>query len=81
MITPKRPSNKTKVPNATSVLLAILVEGAGLVAVTAIAGISDQMANLMIVFVIGIFLLWLTFHSEQVSSLNNWVGRIEGAAK
>lgn len=61
------------------VLLALLVEVGGLAIVTAVAGISDPMANIMLLFILGVALLWMVTHAAQLNGIFNMLGNIEKA--
>lgn len=65
--------------NASDVLLALLVEAGGLVIVTVVAGINDQVANLMLLFIAGIWLLWMINHTGEVTKLSTILSNIEKA--
>lgn len=65
---------------ASEVLLALLVESAGLVIVVGAAGISDGIANMMLVFMVGLWLLFLIMHQSGVQTLSNSLTGIEKAA-
>lgn len=65
---------------AADALLAMLIEIGGLVVVTVVAGISDSIANLMIIFIIGIAILWAVTHYAQLSGLITALNNAEKAA-
>jgi len=64
---------------AADILLALILEVGGLAIITAVAGISDQMGNLMALLVFGVFLLWLMNNTSKVSGLLNSINRVEKA--
>ena len=64
---------------ASDILLALILEVGGLAIITAVAGISDQMGNLMALLVFGVFLLWLMNNTSKVSGLLNSINRVEKA--
>lgn len=63
--------------NPSDILLALVVEVGGLAIVTAVAGISDGMANIMLIMVIGIAMLWMFTHQADLNALSNLIGNIE----
>jgi hypothetical protein len=64
-------------PHAPSdVLLAMLVEAGGLALVVTIAGISDRMATMMLILVIGIWLLWGLKHASALTQINTGLNNI-----
>jgi len=65
--------------NPSDILLALLVEVGGLAIVTAVAGISDGMANIMLITIIGIAMLWAFTHTAEMNALVNVLGNIEKA--
>jgi len=64
---------------AADILLALILEVGGLAIITAVAGISEQMGNLMMLLVFGVFLLWLMNNTSKVSGLLNSINRVEKA--
>jgi UPF0716 family protein affecting phage T7 exclusion len=66
---------------AAETLLAMLIEVAGIVIVVTVAGISDKLANLMLVFAIGLWLLFLIMHTEDVTKFSDVLSNIERGAK
>lgn len=59
--------------------LALMVELAGVIILTLVAGLSDEVAGLIIVFLIGLWLLWLIKHAEVSGWLNGLFGRVQKA--
>jgi hypothetical protein len=62
---------------AADILLALLVEVGGLVVITAVAGISDEVANLMMVFVVGVGILWMIQHTAELGKLTGYLANAE----
>jgi hypothetical protein len=73
-------ASSAQMTQAADILLALFVEVGGLVVVTIVAGISDQVANLMIVFVVGIAILWAILHYSELTGLINMLNNAEKAA-
>ena len=63
--------------NPSDILLALVVEIGGLAIVTAVAGISDGMANIMLITIIGIALIWMFSHPADLKALSDLVANIE----
>lgn len=61
------------------IALAMLVELAGIVIITLVAGISDEVANIIILFLIGLWLLWMMKHVQQTGFLNQLLLRVQKA--
>jgi hypothetical protein len=61
------------------IALALMVELAGVVILTLVAGVSDEAAGLIIVFLIGLWLLWLIKHAEFSGWINGLFGRVQKA--
>lgn len=61
------------------IALALMVELAGVIILTLAAGLSDEMAGLILVFLIGLWLLWLIKHAQVSGWLNGLFGRIQKA--
>lgn len=57
--------------NSSNLVLALIVEGVGLGVITLLAGISDDVGTIMVVFVIGVWLLWLVNHPGVQSYVTN----------
>lgn len=73
-------STQAGLTQASHILLAIVLEVGGLAIVTAVAGISDGMANIMLVLMIGLVLLWMVTHASEVAALQNLALNIEEGA-
>lgn len=67
--------------NAHGVLLALLVEAGGIVVVVTVAGLSDSVANLLILFSAGLWLLYLVMNADQVAGFADALTNIESGAK
>lgn len=76
---PNTPSNPTA--RSADIVLGLLVEAGGLVVLTVVAGISDKAANVMLILMVGVWMLWLVTNSGQVTELGNMFSRIEANAK
>jgi hypothetical protein len=74
-------ANTVKDKTPSDILLAVMLEVGGLAIVTAVAGISDAMENLMLVFLVGITILWLFTHAGAFQGLLNSINRAEKAAE
>jgi hypothetical protein len=71
----------TTKPGPAEALLALLVEVTGVVIVVTIAGINDKTATLMLIFAIGLWMLFLITHTHEVTRFSNVLSGIEGSAK
>ena len=60
----------------SDVLLALLVETGGLALIVTLAGISDSLANIMIVLMVGEWILCLVNHTGEVTTMNNMLNNI-----
>lgn len=63
------PSAAPIISSAHAALLAVLVEAGGLAVVIFIAGTDDSIASLALLFILGIFLLFLVMHPVEVSTV------------
>lgn len=72
-------SGSNSTAQAGDILLAMILEIGGLAIVTAVAGISDGMANLMLLLVFGIFMLWLINNTTKLSGFMNSITNVEKA--
>jgi hypothetical protein len=78
-----KPKNTKPGPTTTQahdVLLALLIEATGIVIVVTVAGISDSVANLMLVFAIGLWLVFLVMNAETVAGFTSKLTNIESGA-
>ena len=57
--------------NSSNLVLALIVEGFGLGVVTLLAGTSDDVGTVMVVFMVGLWLLWLINHPGVQSYVTN----------
>lgn len=62
---------------AATEILALALELGGLAIVIAVAGISEGMETLMMVFVIGVALLWLLLNYSHFNGLLNSISNVE----
>ena len=67
--------------DATSALLALLVEIGGLIVVIMIAGMSDSIGNLMLIIMFGILLLFMVMNYQEVGDITAKLLNLEGAAQ
>lgn len=65
----------------TDALFALMLESLGIVIVVVIAGINDKIANLILVFIIGLWILFLVENYQLVSNTATKIANIEGGAK
>lgn len=68
-ISSQPPAAAPIISSAHAAILAILVEAGGLAVVIFVAGTDDSMASLMLLFVAGIFLLFIVMHPAEVQSV------------
>jgi len=59
----------TGISSPHAAILALLVEAGVLAIVIMIAGVNDDLANLILIFMGGLLLLFIIMHSSQVSEL------------
>ncbi len=71
----------TQAQNAQNadIVLALAVEGVGLVAAVMIAGISDDIGTAVLVFMIGLWLVWLFMHGSDLQAIANLQNRVQKA--
>jgi uncharacterized membrane protein len=62
----------------SDVLLALIVEGTGIGVLTLLAGISDDVGTVIVVFMTGLFLLFLINHQNFQSYITNVLARTQG---
>lgn len=55
----------------TEVLLALIVEGVGIGFITLLAGVSDDVGTIFVVFMVGLWLLFLFNHQGVQSYVSN----------
>lgn len=84
-LTPSSPNSGSgsapvNVSGAHAAIVAVFIEMAGLAIVILIAGVNDEIANLMLIFMVGLLLLMIIMHSSQVSSLFGTLTNKEQAA-
>ncbi len=65
---------------ATHVLLALLVQTGGLVIAVTVAGIDDSIANLMILLMVGLLLLFMIMNAQAFTGITNMLTNIERGA-
>jgi hypothetical protein len=65
---------------ATHVLLALAVQTGGLVIATTIAGLDDNVGNLMVLLMVGILLLFMIMNAERFTGIVNSLTNIEQGA-
>jgi hypothetical protein len=65
---------------ATHVLLALAVQAGGLVIATTIAGLDDNVGNLMVLLMVGILLLFMIMNAERFTGIVNSLTNIEQGA-
>lgn len=67
---------------ATHVLLALLLQTGGLIVAVTIAGIDDTVANLILLIMISLLILFMIMNASQFSGIVNILTNAEtGAAK
>jgi hypothetical protein len=66
---------------AVDALLAVIVQTGGIAIVVIIAGFNDTVANLMIVFIVGLWILFLVMHPDIVGKYSNVLTNIQTGAK
>ena len=70
---------KSSSANAGNIVFAIAIEAVGVGALVLIAGINDNAANIALVVMAGLFLLWMIKHESETAAFSNFLGRIEKA--
>lgn len=61
------------------IALALMVELGGVLILTLIAGINDEVANIVLLFLIGLWILWLIKHATETGYLNQLFARVQKA--
>jgi hypothetical protein len=68
-------ATKPKAPaTGEDVIIKTIIELLGVGLLALIAGISDEVGNVMVVIMAGIMLIWLMTHSQQLQSI---VGKVK----
>jgi Mg2+/citrate symporter len=57
--------------NSSNLVLALIVEGVGLGVITLLAGASDDVGTVMVVFMVGLWLLFLVNHPNVQTFVSN----------
>ena len=70
-------SSSGSTAGASKVLLALIVESAGLFIAVQVAGFSKDVGNLMLIFMFGILTLFLIMHWTEVNEFANWSLNVE----
>lgn len=63
-------------PNASDTLLAVGVEGIAVALFTLLAGANDQIGSFVLMFMVGMWILFLVTNGNAVSRITNTVGNI-----
>lgn len=58
-------------------LLALIVESAGVFLAVMIAGMSPDAGTLVVIFMVGILLVFLVMHASQVNEAATWILNVE----
>jgi hypothetical protein len=62
--------------NATDAILSLAVEGLAVGLLSLLASSSDDLGKIVVVFMIGLWMIWLVTNGKTVSRLANAVGNI-----
>jgi hypothetical protein len=65
---------------ATHVLLAMIVQTGGIVIATVIAGVDDTVANLMILLMVGLLLLFMIMNYQKFAGIVDMLTNVEQGA-
>lgn len=65
---------------ATHVLIALLLQAGGLVIAVTVAGIDDAVANLIIIIMVGLLLLFMIMNASKFSGMVNILTNAETGA-
>jgi hypothetical protein len=65
--------------NSSNLVLALIVEGVGIGVLTLLAGTSDDVGTIVIVFMVGLWLLFLINHQGIQSYITNVFKNAQGA--
>lgn len=65
---------------ATHVLLALLLQAGGLVIVITLAGIDDTVANLMLLLMVGLLLLFMIMNAQKFTGIIDTLTNVEQGA-
>lgn len=80
MTTKQTPDEKTT-SSANEALLALGIEAVGIIIVVTVAGINDSLATMLLVFSVGLWVLYLVMNSDTVSTFTTKITNIEAGAK
>lgn len=70
---------KTGPIQSSEIILALIVEGVGVVFLALLAGTNDDLGTVVIVFMIGLWLLFMFNHQGIQSYLTNLGSNVQGA--
>ena len=65
--------------NSSDIVLALIVEGIGIGFLTLLAGTSDDVGTVLVVFMTGLWLLFLINHQGVQSYITNVTTNVQGA--
>jgi hypothetical protein len=65
---------------ATHVLLALMLQTGGLVIAVVIAGLDDSVANLMVLLMVGLLLLFMIMNADKFAGITNILTNAEQGA-
>lgn len=64
---------------SSDIILALIVESVGIVILALLAGTNDDLGTVVIVFMVGLWLLFLFNHQGVQSYINNLGANVQGA--
>ena len=65
---------------ATHVLIALLLQAAGIVIAVTVAGLSDTTANLILIAMVGLLLLFMIMNADKFAGITNILTNAETGA-
>lgn len=71
-------SKSSSTVGSSDIVLALIVEGVGIGVLALLAGISDDVGTVVVVFMVGLWLLFLINHQGVQGYVNNLFQNVQG---
>jgi len=68
-------------PESTDILLLVGVELLGVGLLTVLAGASDEAGNVVVIFMLGLWLIWMVSDPSVIGGLGNALGNVAAQAR
>jgi hypothetical protein len=68
-------------PESSDILLVVGVELLGVGLLTVLAGASDEAGNIVVIFMLGLWLVWMVSDPSIISGLGNALGNVAVQAR